>query len=153
MQIEDNKVVEIHYTLTNDEGETLDTSDGREPLAFLQGAGNIIKGLEAALTGKSIGDKFDVTIEPADGYGEHQKEAVQQVPIAAFEGIENLEAGLRLQAQTDRGPIPVTITAVDETTVTVDANHELAGVRLHFAVSIEAIRDASEEEVSHGHVH
>ena len=153
MQIEDNKVVAIHYTLTNDEGNTLDSSEGREPLAYLQGKGNIIKGLEAALLGKQVGDKLDVVVEPEDGYGVHRPEAVQQVPVDAFAGIDNLQPGLRLQAQTENGVIPVVVTAVDEGMVTVDANHELAGVRLHFAVSVESIRDASEEEIAHGHAH
>lgn len=153
MQIANNKVVQIHYTLKNDAGETLDTSDGREPLAFLQGSGGIIPGLESALEGKSTGDKLDVVVEPEDGYGVHQKEAVQQVPLSAFEGIENLKAGMQLQAETERGPVPVKVAAVEGDTVTIDANHELAGKRLHFAVSIEDVRDATEEEISHGHVH
>jgi len=153
MQIAKNTVVDIHYTLKDDAGETLDSSDGRDPLAFLQGSGNIIKGLESALEGKTAGDKLDVVIEPEDGYGVHRPEAVQQAPKSAFEGIDNLAVGLQLQAQTEGGVIPVTVTAIGADTVTVDANHTLAGVRLHFSVSVENVRAATEEEISHGHVH
>lgn len=153
MQIANNKVVQIHYTLKNDAGETLDTSDGREPLTYLQGSGGIIPGLESALEGKSTGDKLDVVIEPKDGYGEHQEAAVQQVPMSAFAGIENLQVGMQLQAETERGPVPVKVAAIEGDTVTIDANHALAGERLHFAVSVEDIRDATEEEIDHGHVH
>ncbi len=153
MQIANNTIVEIHYTLKNDAGETLDTSDGREPLAFLQGSGGIISGLETALEGKSPGDKLDVVVEPKDGYGEHQQAAVQQVPMSAFQGIENLQVGMQLQAQTERGTVPVMVTAIEDETVTIDANHALAGVRLHFAVCVENVREASAEEIAHGHVH
>ncbi len=153
MQVANNTIVEIHYTLKNDEGETLDSSEGREPLAFLFGSGSIISGLESALDGKSIGDKLDVVVEPEDGYGVHQETAVQQVPISAFQGIDNLQVGMQLQAQTERGVIPVRVTAIENDTVTIDANHALAGVRLHFAVSIENVREATDEEASHGHTH
>lgn len=153
MQIANNKVVEIHYTLKNDDGETLDTSDGRDPLAYLQGSGNIIKGLESALEGKSAGDKVEVVVEPKDGYGERQDAAVQQAPMSAFEGIEGLKVGMQLQAQTERGPVPVTVAAIEGDTVTIDANHQLAGERLHFDVSVENVREATEEEIEHGHVH
>ena len=153
MQIQNDKVVSIHYTLTNDHGEVLDTSDGGEPLAFLHGAGNIIKGLEAALESKEAGDSFKVLIKPEDGYGEHRPELIQHVPLDALKGIENLQKGMRLQAQTEQGPIPVVVTEVGEDKATLDANHELAGKNLHFDVKVEAVRDATEEEISHGHVH
>lgn len=153
MQIANNKVVEIHYTLKNDAGETLDTSDGRDPLAYLQGSGNIIKGLESALEGKAAGDKVEVVVEAKDGYGERQEAAVQQAPMSAFESIDGLKVGMQLQAQTERGPVPVTVAAIEGDTVTIDANHQLAGERLHFDVSVENVREATKEEIEHGHVH
>lgn len=153
MKIEKGRVVGMHYTLKNDEGEVLDTSDGREPLVFLQGYGNIISGLESQLEGKKQGDALDVTVEPEDGYGVHHEQLIQQVPRAAFEGVEQLDVGMQFQAETEQGPVPIRVIAVDGDDVTIDGNHELAGVRLHFSVSIDSIREATEEEVAHGHVH
>jgi len=155
MQISENSVVSIHYTLTNKTGETIDSSIERgEPLAYLHGAGNIIPGLENALVGKAAGDKLDVTVTPEEGYGERHEQLIQQVPKTAFEGNEeNLQPGMQFQAQTEAGPRIFTITAVDGDDVTVDGNHPLAGQRLNFQVKIVAIRDASQEEVAHGHVH
>ena len=155
MQISENSVVSIHYTLTNKTGETIDSSIERgEPLAYLHGAGNIIPGLENALVGKAAGDKLDVTVTPEEGYGERHEQLIQQVPKTAFEGNEeNLQPGMQFQAQTEAGPRIFTITAVEGEEVTVDGNHPLAGQRLNFQVKIVAIRDASQEEVAHGHVH
>ncbi len=153
MQIANNKVVYIHYTLKNDAGDTLDSSDGGAPLAFLHGSGGIIKGLESALEGKSSGDKLEVVVEPEEGYGASHPEAIQQVPKSAFQGIDDLAVGMRLQAETADGAVPIKVTAIEDDIVTIDANHELAGERLHFAVSVESVRDATEEEISHGHVH
>lgn len=153
MDIQDGRVVEIHYTLKNDAGETLDTSDGRDPLVYLQGFGNIIDGLEAAVVGKKARDDFQVTLEPADGYGERDEDLVQIVDRSALEGIDNLEVGLRLRAETDNGPLPVVVTAIEDDSVTVDGNHELAGLRLHFSVRIESVREATKEEIEHGHAH
>jgi len=154
MQISQDMVVSIHYTLTDKAGETIDSSvEGGEPLAYLHGHGNIVPGLENALTGKTIGDKFDVSVEPAEGYGEHYAELVQQVPREAFEGVEHLEPGMQFQADTGSGPRLFTITEVNGETVTVDGNHPLAGEVLNFAIEVTAVRAASEEELSHGHVH
>lgn len=154
MAIAENKVVSIHYTLTNDAGETLDSSVGRgEPLAYLHGHGNIIPGLENALTGKAVGDKLDVKVSPEDGYGPRHEQLIQQVPRDAFQGVDTLEIGMQFQAETGQGPQLFTITAVGDAEVTVDGNHPLAGENLNFAVEITEIRDASEEELEHGHVH
>jgi FKBP-type peptidyl-prolyl cis-trans isomerase SlyD len=154
MQISQDMVVSIHYTLTDKAGETIDSSvEHGEPLAYLHGHGNIVPGLENALTGKTIGDKFDVSVEPAEGYGEHYAELVQQVPREAFEGVEHLEPGMQFQADTGMGPRLFTITEVNGDTVTVDGNHPLAGEVLNFAIEVTAVRAASEEELSHGHVH
>ncbi len=153
MKIADKSVVQMHYTLTNDAGEVIDSSEGRESLAFLQGAGNIIPGLEQAMLGKKAGDEFTETIAPEMAYGEYHAELKQEVPKEAFEGIEDLQVGMMLQADTPNGPVPIRITAVEGDTVSVDGNHELAGETLHFAVNIVEVRVASEEELAHGHVH
>jgi len=153
MKIQDNCVVAIHYTLTNDEGDVQDTSEGREPLRYLQGHGNIIPGLERALEGLVAGDSANVVVEPEEGYGPKQDMLIQAVPREAFDGIDVIEIGMQFQAQTAQGPIPVTVIAVDEESVTLDGNHELAGVRLNFAVQVTEVREASAEEIDHGHVH
>lgn len=154
MQIAENTVVSIHYTLTNDAGETLDSSREREePLAYLHGHGNIIPGLEGALAGKQSGDKLDVTVEPGDGYGERHDELIQEVPKEAFQGTDELAPGMQFQAQTEAGPRIFTITGVEGEQVTIDGNHPLAGQRLHFDVEVTEVREATENELSHGHVH
>ncbi|WP_025733803.1 FKBP-type peptidyl-prolyl cis-trans isomerase [Carnimonas nigrificans] len=153
MQIAPNSVVSFHYTLTNDEGEVLDSSEGREPLSYLQGKGNIIPGLERQLEGREAGDKLQVRVEPAEGYGEVQPQLVQEVPRASFQGVESIEPGMQFQAQTQGGPLLVTVTKVEGDTVTVDGNHPLAGQPLNFDVAVETVREASDEELEHGHVH
>lgn len=153
MKIESNQVVSMHYTLKNAAGDVVDTSDGQEPLVFIQGHGNIIPGLESAIEGKAVGDALDVVIAAAEGYGERHEELVQKAPLSAFEGIEGLEVGMRLEAMTEQGPVPVRIAAIEGEEVTVDGNHELAGEELHFNVKIEDIREATEDELEHGHVH
>lgn len=153
MLIADRAVVCIHYTLTNDKGEVLDSSEGREPLAYLHGQGNIIAGLESALLGKTTGDKLKVRIEPAQGYGVRDERMVQQVPRRAFQGVKDLQVGMRFQSQGPEGPASVVVTRVAGDMVTVDGNHPLAGEHLNFAVEITEVREASAEELSHGHVH
>lgn len=154
MQISQDKVVSIHYTLTNTQGETLDSSHGRgEPLAYLHGHGNIIPGLENALAGKQAGDKLNVKVEPSEGYGERHDQLVQQVPRTAFEGVDHLEPGMQFQAETGMGMRLFTITEVQDEQVTIDGNHPLAGETLQFDVEVTEVRDASSEELEHGHVH
>ncbi len=153
MTISDNKVVSINYTLTDDSGEVLDSSEGREPLAYLHGFNNIITGLEEALIGKEVGAKLNVIVEPGDGYGERVDELVRDVPMDAFQGVDKVEEGMQFQAQTEAGMQVITVTAVNGDTVTIDGNHPLAGVRLTFDVEIMEIREATEEELQHGHVH
>lgn len=154
MTIAQNKVVAISYTVTDvASGEVIDTSEGAAPMTYLHGAQNIIPGLEQALDGKQEGDAFDVTVEPADAYGEYSEERIQKVPHEAFQGVDNVEPGMAFTAQTEHGPINLIVTEIDEELVTVDANHPLAGKSLKFDVKVESIRDASEEELSHGHVH
>lgn len=154
MSIAQNKVVSFHYTVSDAATkEVLDSSKNSDPLTYLHGARNIIPGLENALEGKTVGDELEVTIAPADAYGERSEDRVQQVPIQAFEGVEKIEPGVLVAAETDQGSIEMVITEVNGDQVTVDANHPLAGKSLTFEVTVESVRDASEEEVDHGHVH
>ena len=153
MLIAENCVVSIYYELTNDAGEVLDASAEGEPLTYLHGAHNIIPGLENQLLGKVAGDQLTVTVQPQDGYGLRSPEMVQEVPRDAFPEPDALEVGMRFNAQSEQGTMSVEITAVNDSTVTVDANHPLAGTVLHFAVTIDDVRAASDEELAHGHVH
>lgn len=153
MQVADNKVVKIHYTLKNEAGEVLDSSENREPLSYIHGQGNIIPGLEKALTGEESGAEVEVTVEPAEGYGEHHEQLIQDVPRSAFEGVDEVKPGMQFQAQTEAGPRVITVKEVGAEEVKIDGNHPLAGERLHFKVQIEEVRDASEQELEHGHVH
>lgn len=154
MTIANGKVVTIHYTLTDEDGATIDSSQGGEPLVYLHGASNIIPGLENALAGKNTGDALDVTIAPENAYGPHVPEMVQEVPRSAFEGVDSIEPGMSFQAAAEDGRSQrVVVTLVTDDTVTVDGNHPLAGKQLTFDVTVVDIRDASEEEVAHGHVH
>lgn len=153
MQVAEQSVVSIHYKLTNDKGEVLDSSEGGDALVYLHGAGNIIKGLEAGLIGKRAGDKLDVKVAPADGYGERDERLVQEVPRDAFQGVDEITAGMRFQAEGPNGATSVIVAAVTDDTVTVDGNHALAGENLNFAVEITEVREATKEELEHGHVH
>jgi FKBP-type peptidyl-prolyl cis-trans isomerase SlyD len=153
MQISKDSVVSMAYTLTNDEGQVIDTSAGGEPLVYLHGAQNIIPGLENALVGKQVGDKLTVNVVAADGYGEYNPDLVQVVPKHLFAGVENIEAGMQFHAQTDYGMQVVTVAAVEGDEITVAGNHPLAGQNLNFDVEIMDIRAASAEELEHGHVH
>lgn len=153
MSIAQDQVVSIHYTLTDDAGEVIDSSCGGDPLMYLHGHGALIPGLERALTGKSAGDRLTLSIAPADGYGEYDRALVQQVPRRTLKGIANVKVGMRLQAQTARGPRPVTVTHLSGDLVTLDGNHPLAGKNLHFEVEVAAVRAATAEERAHGHVH
>ncbi|MFQ3246168.1 MAG: FKBP-type peptidyl-prolyl cis-trans isomerase SlyD [Arenicella sp.] len=152
--IKENSVVTMHYELKDSEGEVLDSSKGQDPLVYLHGAGNIIVGLEEQLVGKTVGDSVAAVVSPEKGYGMPVEALVQTVPKEAFgEEIDKVSVGMRFQAETEQGPVPVVVTAMDETMVTVDGNHPLAGKELHFDVNIAEVRDASAEEIEHGHVH
>ena len=208
MKVTKDKVVSMHYTLKNDAGDVIDSSEGKETMDFLQGHGNIIPGLETALEGSKKGDKVEVSIEPEQGYGLKMDDAIQEIPGTALQGIEEVTVGMQLQSQDQEGnPFVVTVISIDsapspivtepsnsnssvststatktevstsgsetkvsttsvtdtsvitnvkvldDKIITVDANHPLAGETLHFSVSIEDVRDALEEEVSHGHAH
>lgn len=153
MKVADNKVVVIDYTLKDNDGEVIDSSEGAGPLAYLHGAGNIVEGLEEALTGKEAGEEVHASIEPAKAYGERHEEMKQDVPKELFGGVESIEVGMQFQSETEQGPVLVTVVAVSDEMVTVDGNHPLAGVHLNFDVTIREVRDASAEEIEHGHVH
>jgi len=153
MQIENQKVVSIHYTLTNEAGQVLDSSENQEPLAYIHGHGNIIPGLENALAGLSKGEKLKVTVAPADGYGERDDSMVQAVPRSAFQGVDDITPGMQFQAQSPEGIQLVTVVSVEGDEVTLDGNHPMAGITLIFDVEITDVRDATAEELEHGHVH
>ena len=154
MQVAQNKVVSIDYTLKDDDGSVLDSSEGGEPLVYLHGAQNIIPGLEAALEGKAVGDGVQTSIPPEEGYGAKREELLQVVERKHFADTPELEIGMRFQVTTeDDNQVIVSVTKIDQDTVTLDANHELAGMTLHFDVTIREIRDATPEEIEHRHVH
>lgn len=152
--IADGKVVVMHYTLRNDTNEVIDSSVGGEPMAYLQGAHNIVPGLEQALLGKSVGFTGKVSVAPADGYGERVEAEPQSVPRAAFPQQLELEEGMQFMAQgPDDEHVPIWIVGVEGDRVLVESQHPLAGSTLHFEVEVLEVRDASDEELSHGHPH
>jgi FKBP-type peptidyl-prolyl cis-trans isomerase SlyD len=153
MKIADQSVVRFNYTLHNEAGELLDHSADGTPLAYLHGFGNLIDGLERALEGRAAGEVFDVTVEAGDAYGEHQEDLVQEVPREMFDGVDTIEPGMAFEGETDDGPQSVRVVAVTDNTVTIDANHPLAGQRLLFHVEVVTVRPATAEELMHGHVH
>lgn len=154
MQIADKKVVAIDYTLRDDEGTVLDSSEGAQPLAYLHGAANIIPGLENALLGKQANDELDVSVEPEDAYGEYSLELVATLNRSMFQGVDELAPGMQFHASApDGGMQVVTVRDVDGDDVTVDGNHPLAGQRLHFKVKVISVREATAEELEHGHAH
>ena len=155
MQISSQKVVTFHYTLTNDDDEVLDSSDGGDPLAYIHGTGNLISGLEQHLEGKEAGDQFAASIAPAQAYGERDEELVQTLSMENFAGIEDLRVGQQLEASggdDDESRI-ITVAAIEGDRVTVDGNHPLAGQTLHFDVDVVSVREAAAAELDHGHVH
>lgn len=153
MNITRHSVVSFHYTLKNAQGQQLDSSREGDAMTYLHGSGNIIKGLEQAMEGKSPGDSFVVTVQPAEAYGEHQPGNVQRIPTKHFRNARDLQPGQVLGLQTKQGPVQVTVLKVGRFNVDVDANHPLAGQTLTFDVEVTEVREASDEEKAHGHVH
>ncbi len=153
MIAEKDKVVTFHYTLTNADGEEMESSKDCDPMSYLHGANNIIRGLEKAMEGHAVGDKFSVTIEPEDAYGVRVTDNIQRVPLKRLKGLGKISVGQILNLQTNKGPVQVTVVKMGRFNVDVDANHPLAGETLTFDVAITEIRDASAEETQHGHVH
>lgn len=152
MQIGKNKVVSIHYTLKDNEGNILDSSEGSAPLTYIQGIGNLIPGMEDGLEGKVKGEKLNIKVSPEKGYGTRDEKMIQKVPRTAF-GTQEINTGMQFQAQTAQGTQVVTVTEVGLDSVTVDGNHPLAGIELNFAVDVIDIREATADELAHGHVH
>lgn len=152
MQVSAQKVVSIHYTLTDNDGTVLDSSSGREPLLYIHGLGHLIPGMEEGIEGRSAGEKLSLKIAPEKGYGVRNDEFVQQVPKTAF-GDQEIEPGMQFEAGTEEQRYIVTVTGVEGDMITVDGNHPLAGVELNFEVEVIAVRNATEDELAHGHVH
>ncbi|MEO8803025.1 MAG: peptidylprolyl isomerase [Rudaea sp.] len=152
MQIAAEKVASFHYTLTNTDGKVIDSSRERGPLSYLQGAGNIVPGLERAMHGHSHGDKFQVEVAPEHGYGQRHPQLVQKVPKSAFANVGEPKPGLQFQTRGPNGPMLVTVTAVDGDEVTIDGNHPLAGETLHFDIEVTDVREASQDELNNGRV-
>ena len=153
MQVADKKVVSMQYTLTNDADEVLDQSQPGDPLIFLQGAGNIIPGLEKELIGKVTGDSLKVRVSPEEAYGVRDESKVQTMPVSAFQGVDTVEPGMQFHAEGNNGPVMIMVTEVNGDQAIVDGNHPLADQALTFDVEITDIRDATEDELTHGHIH
>jgi len=153
MKITNDSVVSIHFGVAEVNGSALDSTENGAPLEFIQGSHYLVPGLEAELEGKQIGDKFDVLLEAKDAYGIFQEELVQQVPRSLFEGVDEIEVGMTFQAETDQGPRTVEVTEVTDENVSIDANHPLSGMDLRFVGEVIAVREATEEELAHGHIH
>ncbi|KTF15592.1 FKBP-type peptidyl-prolyl cis-trans isomerase [Pseudoalteromonas sp. H105] len=152
MIIAANKVVKMHYSVTDNDNNSIDNSFDGEPLIFIVGTGYLIPGLEDALQGKQAGDTLSVTVEPENGYGERHDELMQAVPKSMFENME-IEVGMQFRATTDDGDQSVMIIDIQEDEVIVDGNNPLAGITLKFDVEILEVRDATADELAHGHVH
>ncbi len=153
MIIAKESVVTMHYTLKNEAGEVLDTSAGREPLVYLHGVGGLISGLEKELEGKQANDKLNAVIPPEEAYGSRRDDLLRIVSKEGFQGEEALVEGMRVQLETDRGPAVAVVSGIEGENVTLDLNHPLADVTLHFEVEVLNVREAEAEEIAHGHVH
>lgn len=146
--VEDNKVVTFEYTLKNDGGEILDSSEESTPLSYIHGSGQIIPGLESEMNNKSAGDKFNISIDPENAYGVKHDELIKKLDKSQLGHIENIELGMQLQASDGQRNQILTVTELTDTEVTLDANHPLAGERLHFDIEIKEVRDATEDELN-----
>jgi len=153
MTIGKHAVVEIHYTLKNDAGEVLDSSAGGEPLMYLHGTHGLIQGLENELAGRVTGDKFNAVIPPELAYGETDADLIHTIDRSMFRGVDNIEPGMVFTAQGENGQQQITVKAVDGDQIIIDGNHEMAGQTLHFDVEVVSVREATPEEIDHGHVH
>lgn len=153
MLIAKHAVVMLEYTLTAPDGEVLDTSKGRAPLSYLHGTGSIVPGLERALDGRQQGDRFDVRVSPDDGYGARDEGLVHEITRSQLPKDLEPEVGLELQARGPDGDLVLMIVAVEGERITLDGNHPLAGMELHFVGEIVGVRAATREELAHGHVH
>lgn len=153
MKIAKNTVPSIAYQVRTQDNVLVDEAPTNQPLEYLHGHNNLVIGLENALEGKAVGDTFEVRVKPEEAYGEYNENMVQRVPKDVFMGVDELEVGMRFIADTDLGPLPVVITEVDGDEVVVDGNHMLAGQELLFSVEVVGVREATLEEIAHGHIH
>jgi FKBP-type peptidyl-prolyl cis-trans isomerase SlyD len=153
VQITADRVVTIHYTLKDDSGTVLDSSAGGEPLAYIQGHGNLVSGLEKALEGQQDGVTLAVSVPPAEGYGLRDEDLIQRLPKRSLQGSGEIRKGMQFQASTADGMRVFTVTALVGDMVTLDGNHPLADQTLHFDIEIIGVREATTEELEHGHVH
>jgi FKBP-type peptidyl-prolyl cis-trans isomerase SlyD len=151
--VENRKVVAFHYTLTNDRGEELESSRERQPMSYLHGAHNILPGLEKALAGKSAGDRLQVTLPPAEAYGERDPSRLQRIPAKHFTNPRAIRPGEQITLKTRQGQVPATVVKVGRFNIDIDSNHPLAGQTLTFDLEITDVREASAEEIAHGHAH
>jgi FKBP-type peptidyl-prolyl cis-trans isomerase SlyD len=153
MTVQTNSVVSLEYNLKDDNNTILDTTKDGEVFEYIHGLGMIIPGLEQALDGKTKGDSFSISIEPKDAYGEKNPEAVQPIPKEHFSNVGEVSPGMQFELHSEHGNQVVTVTEVSENDVTVDANHPFAGMTLHFDVEVVGVREATSEELDHGHIH
>lgn len=153
MNITKDCVASFDYILKDEKGQLIDSSEQEGPLVYLHGSGQLIPGLENKLEGKKIGDRFDISIAPADGYGERSDDMIQKVPKTEFQDANELQVGSQFQVEAEGGPVLLTVISIDDKEVILDGNHPLAGVTLKFNVTITEVRKATPEEISHGHVH
>ncbi len=153
MNIAKDYAVEIEYTLKDNNGKVIDSSEGGEPLAYLHGYQNIVPGLEQELEGRGVNDEFNVSVAPEMGYGPRLEEMIREVPKEHLANIPELKVGLQLQAQTPQGTHLLTVVEIKDDVVVLDGNHPLAGEVLNFYIKVVSIRKASPEEIAHGHVH
>lgn len=153
MSIQKDKVVYFHYTLSNEGGDLVESSKDSNPMTFLYGHGNILPALEPEFDGKDTGEQFQVTLPPEKAYGVRNEEAAQRIPIKHLATKTKLKKGMAVKVNTEQGMRDVTIVKVGKFNVDVDTNHPLAGMTLTFDIAIEEVRDATEEELAHGHVH
>lgn len=153
MEIAKHAVVTVNYTLKDAEGKLLDTSEGREPLVYLHGVGGLIPGLEDELMGKKAGDSINAVVPPEKAYGVRRDDLLKLVSKDGFQGEEEIQVGMQVQLETEHGPAVAVISKVDGNDVTLDLNHPLADMTLHFDVEILEVREGTADEISHGHVH
>ncbi|NNC95299.1 MAG: peptidylprolyl isomerase [Chitinophagales bacterium] len=153
MKIGSERVVTLDYTLKNSEGVLIDTSKGREPLVYLHGVGSLIPGLENELSGKEKGANVNAVIQPEDAYGKKREDLFRTVSKAGFQGDEDVKEGMQVQLDTEHGPAYAMVSSIEGDEVTLDMNHPLADMTLHFDVDIVDVREATKEEIEHGHVH
>lgn len=153
MKIEDKKIVTLKMKVVDQEGQVMEDTPDEEPFVYLHGAGGILPALETVLSDKSAGETVTITLKPEDSYGEHNDTLIQEMPASQFEGMDELQVGDEIGGETPNGIILLTVIAIDEETVTVDANHPFAGKTLKFDLTIVDVRDATKEELEHGHAH